>query len=151
VGLGIYGAVTGDVPLSGGRSHGSRGGGGGGGGSEAESEDEMEREIQKEMAKQDDLEGQIDAELKRQEELLKQIDQDEKQRQAEQTKAAGGDVTASVDPKEAPRVPPDRNLPASIWDEKPRHVAKGEWGNDKPLDVVQKSLDADRDGAPEEI
>ena len=145
VGLGLYGAVTGDVPLAGGRSGTPRG-------SEAEAEDEMEREIEKEMAKQDQLEAEIEAELKRQEDLLKQIDRDEKVREAEQTEAAAaGATTASLDPLEAPPAPKPRDLPASIFEDKPRKVAKGEWGNDKPIDVVVKSLDADRDGAPEEI
>ena len=147
VGLGIYGAVTGDVPLDG------RGGGGGAStrGSEAEKEDEMEREIDTEMAKQDQLEGEIEKELERQEELLKQIDTDEKVREAEQSESATGEVTASIDPLAAPTAPKPRDLPASIFEEKPRKVAKGEWGNTAPLDVVAKSLDADRDGAPEEI
>jgi antitoxin component YwqK of YwqJK toxin-antitoxin module len=56
-----------------------------------------------------------------------------------------------VDPTEAPLAPKERDLPASIFDEKPRKVAKGEWGNQKPIDVVARSLDADRDGAPEEV
>jgi len=142
--LGLYGAVTGQVPLGGNRSGGSRG--------EAEAEDEMEREIEAEMAKQDELEAEIEAELKRQEELLKQIERDEKVREAEQKEAvAAGTTTASVDPLEAPQIPKERDLPASIFEEKPRQVAKGEWGNDKALDVVARSLDADRDGAPEEV
>jgi antitoxin component YwqK of YwqJK toxin-antitoxin module len=144
VGLGIYGAVTGDVPLAGSRS-GSRPR------SESEAEDEMEREIEKEMAKQDELEAEIEAELKRQEDLLKQIERDEKLREAEQSQAGGSEVAASTDPREAPRPPQERELPASIFDKKPRQVAKGEWGNDKPIDVVASSLDADRDGAPEEV
>jgi hypothetical protein len=145
--LGIYGAVTGNVPLSGGRSGSTPS-------SEAEAEDEIEREIDAEMAKQDELEAEIEKELERQEELLKQIDQDEKTREAEQQQhqqTSPGEVTASVDPLAAPRAPKARDLPASIFEEKPRKVAKGEWGNDAPLEVVAKSLDADRDGAPEEV
>jgi len=147
VGFGVYGAVTGEVPLS-----GRRGGGGGRPGSEAEAEDEMEREIEAEMAKQDALEAEIEAELKRQEELLEEIDRDEKLRQSDQARDAGpGGEVASVDPTEAPLAPKERDLPASIFDEKPRKIEKGEWGNERPLEVVARSLDADRDGAPEEI
>jgi CheY-like chemotaxis protein len=83
-------------------------------------------------------------------ELLKQIDRDEKLREAASQPAASG-ATASVDPLDAPPVPKDRDLPASIFEEKPRQVAKGEWGNDKPIEVLARSLDADRDGAPEEV
>jgi hypothetical protein len=145
VSMGVYGAVTGNVPLSGGgRSRGGRG-------SEAEAEDEMEREIEAEMAKQDALEAEIEAELKRQEELLKQIDRDEKLREAEQAAAAGSGEAASLDPTEAPRAPKERDLPASLFDEEPRTIAKGEWENEKSIDVVARSLDADRDGAPEEV
>jgi antitoxin component YwqK of YwqJK toxin-antitoxin module len=144
VGLALYGAITGSVPLSGGRSRGGRG-------SEAEAEDEMEREIEAEMAKQDALEAEIEAELKRQEELLKQIDRDEKLREAEQAAAAGSGESASLDPTEAPRAPKKRDLPASLFDEEPRTIEEGEWGNEDSIDVVARSLDADRDGAPEEV
>jgi len=145
VGLGIYGAVTGDVPLAGSRGRSARS-------SDADAEEEMDKEIDAEMAKQDQLEAEIEQELKRQEELLKQIDQDEKQREAEQATAKTESTAAvNVDPTDAPVAPKPRDLPASLFDEKPRKVAKGEWGNDKPMDVVARSLDADRDGSPEEI
>jgi hypothetical protein len=142
LGLAIYGAVTGNVPLSGSGSGGARG-------SDAEAEDEMEREIETELAKQDELEAEIEAELERQEELLEQIDRDEKLREAESQPAETG-ATASVDPLDAPRAPVERDLPASIFEEKPRQVAKGEWGNDRPIEVLARSLDADR-RAPEEV
>jgi hypothetical protein len=38
-----------------------------------------------------------------------------------------------------------------VFDEKRMEIAKGAWGNDEKLDVLARSVDADRDGKPEEV
>jgi antitoxin component YwqK of YwqJK toxin-antitoxin module len=144
----IYSAITGQVPLQGsGRpSHPGR--------SEAEREEELERQIESEIARQDSLEAEIEAELQRQEELLREIERDEALR-TDGTATEDGDdeetLVARADPRAAPVAPKERDLPLSIFDEEQRTVAKGKWGNDKQIDVVARSLDADRDGNPEEV
>jgi hypothetical protein len=143
----IYSAITGEVPLQGGGSSQP-------GRSEADREEELERQIESQIARQDSLEAEIEAELRRQEELLQQIEQDEALR-AEGTAAEASvddqTLVARADPRAAPVAPKERDLPLSIFEEERRTVAKGKWGNAKQIDVVARSLDADRDGNPEEV
>jgi antitoxin component YwqK of YwqJK toxin-antitoxin module len=146
VAIGIYSAVTGQVPIS----------GGGGGprteqGRDREMEEQIEDELEREIAKQDTLEDEIQAELRRQEELLKQIERQDAQAQVASVGKTGGDVMASADPRQAPAAPKERDLPASIFEESKREVAAGAWGNAKPIEVLERTLDADRDGKPEEV
>jgi hypothetical protein len=147
----VYSAITGQVPLQ-----GPRGAGGGRGGlppGEIDREDEIEEQIEAEIARQDSLEDEIERELKRQEELLRQIERDEAVRQSE-TAAKGPsqeELLAHADPREAPRAPAERDLPLSIFDEQQRTIRKGQWGNERDLEVLSRSLDADRDGAAEEV
>jgi hypothetical protein len=143
----VYSAITGEVPLQGGASAGP-------GRSEADREDDLEREIESEMARQGSLEAEIEAELQRQEELLRQIEQDE----AVRSEGAGAaddiddeTLLARTDPRAAPRAPEERDLPLSIFDEEQRTIAEGKWGNEKRTEVLARSLDADRDGNPEEV
>ena len=151
----VYSAITGQVPFQ------SSGGGGGGGGygypgsGDEEREAELEDELEREVARGDALESEIDAELKRQEELLEQIESQEK---ASDTAAAALPASISdeslatrADPRIAPRAPTDRELPAAIFDESRATVPKGQWGNPREMTVVKRSLDADRDGKPEEL
>jgi len=153
----IYGALTGSSPL------GGLGGGGGGGGMggydprgpEAQREAALEAELEGEVQRGDALEGEIEAELRRQEELLRQI---EKQEAVQESAVAAIAPTVSdeelserVDPRSAPRPPTDRDLPLAIFDEKQAVIKKGAWDNPKKLEVVRRSLDADRDGNAEQI
>ena len=39
----------------------------------------------------------------------------------------------------------------AIFDKEEVTIRKGEWGNPKKMKVVRRSLDADRDGHPEQI
>ena len=157
----LYGAITGEVPLR--RGGGGYGGGGYGpyggssdpGGVEAQREAEMERGIGDELARGDALEDEIQAELQRQDELLHQIEQQEALRDS--AAAAIGDPISNeeleqrVDPRSAPAAPRDRELPIAIFEEKHTTIAKKSWDNDKKLEVVQRTLYADRDGKPEQI
>jgi antitoxin component YwqK of YwqJK toxin-antitoxin module len=146
VALLIYGAITGDVPLD---SSPGGGGGGGGRGSDAAQEAELEREIESELARQDALEAEIEAELKRQEDLLRQIQQDETLRE-EESVPEGDSLEERADPRSAPLAPKERDLPATIFDEESRTIPPDTWGNSERIPVLVRSLDADRDGAPEE-
>ena len=40
---------------------------------------------------------------------------------------------------------------ASLFEEEKRTIAAGTWENDEPIEVLARSLDADRDGSPEQI
>jgi hypothetical protein len=165
----IYGAVTGNLPLGGG------GGGGGGaypsgpdpGGAEAQREAQVEKEIDRQAS----LESDIQDELKRQETLLKQIDQQDGTKGTTKSGAAKSgsnaatrpgqpgaatpsaeDIAEKADPRVAPHAPKARDLPESIFDEKRVTIAAGQWGPDtKKQTVIARSLDADRDGHPEEV
>ena len=110
----------------------------------------MEREIEREGQRTGDLESEIAGELERQEELLRQIDQDEQIAAVAEQQEEGAAVVAS-DTREAPRAPVEKELPAAIFDEEHRKIAVGAWGNAREIAVLVRSLDADRDGAPEEI
>jgi antitoxin component YwqK of YwqJK toxin-antitoxin module len=143
----IYSAITGEVPLQSGRSSSP-------GRSQAEREEELEQQIESEIARQDSLEAEIEAELQRQEELLRQIERDEALRTedtAAEDEADDETLIARADPRAAPAAPEERDLPLSIFEEEQRTVAKGQWSNAKEIDVLARSLDADRDGNPEEV
>lgn len=167
----IYGALTGNVPFSGfgrgrrgGGGYGGYGGGGGGydpGGYEAQREAALESEIENEMERGSALENEIEAELSRQEELLRQIENQENAASAaanapapqapSTTQASVEDLSERADPRAAPRAPKDRDLPVAIFDEDRVVIPKGSWDNKKKIEVVKRSLDADRDGNPEQV
>jgi hypothetical protein len=93
------------------------------------------------------LQSAIEAEQQRQQELL------ERMQQAEQVPPVAdtieGQKLSAVDPREAPRAPAPRDLPAAIFEEQKVTVRAGAWGNDHELKLLRRVLDADRDGHPE--
>jgi hypothetical protein len=148
----IYGAITGDVPLQSSR----RGGTGGYPSGEAQREETLEDQIDGELQKQASLEGEIEEELRRQEELLKKIESEQASKAPAAAPGAAVDPTAptapvTTDPRTAPAAPAVRSLDTELFDEKKATVAKGKWGDNDELEVIQRSLDADRDGKPEEL
>ena len=52
-------------------------------------------------------------------------------------------------PRIAPKAPEERELPAAIFDTEETRIPTGTWGNDKRLDLVKQTLDADGNGNPE--
>lgn len=148
----IYSAITGQVPFSAGPSYGS-----GPLPTERDREAALEDEIEQEMARQASLETEIEDELSRQEGLLDQIERDD----ALDSAPAPVDPVSSLppdegdpietDPRAAPAEPKDRSLPEIVFDQEEIVVPKGAWGNDHDLRVVKRTLDADRDGVPEQI
>jgi hypothetical protein len=149
----IYSAITGQVPFSAGPSWG----GASRLPSERDREAALENEIEREMARQASLETEIEDELSRQEDLLQQIERDDALDAAPQPV----DPVASLppedaepveaDPRAAPSEPEDRDLPAIVFDTEEIEVPEGAWGNGRELRVEKRTLDADRDGAPEQI
>ncbi len=150
----IYSAVTGQVPFSSGPQPTSGGYPAPGSGPQTQREIDLEREIEAEIARQDSLEDQIEAELRRQEELLRQIESNDAIQQAEDAELASvrspEEMADLADPRAAPSAPELRNLPATIFDEERRAMPPGPVSA-PGREVVARSLDADRDGAPEEI
>ena len=132
--FGLYGLITGDVPLdgvSGPTRRNPRG---------MDPDSALEQEIEDELVKQDELEAQIEAELQRQEELLEAINRQEtfnesfREEQERRIEAEMGDVLS------APRPPYERQIPESLFEVEPRKNGGGR---------VAKTLDANRDGKPE--
>lgn len=152
----VYSAVTGRVPLASGSGPQSAPPPSGGRG-EQEREEQMEREIDREAGREGALDREIDEELRRQEELLAAIESEEAALEAERTArepVAVSDTSLSerADPRVAPAAPVDRDLPLSIFEKRKITVPAGAWGdNRRELKVVERSLDADRDGQPEQI
>jgi hypothetical protein len=145
-----YGAITGHTPLAGGSgappSGPSR--------DERNRDNQTEPQMQRESERGDALESQIEEELRRQETLLREIDTEEgaSEAAAPKSQAEVPSLSERADPRAAPAAPVDRDLPMAIFDKKKIRVPKGAWGdNERELQVVQRSLDADRDGKPEQI
>lgn len=141
--LGIYGAVTGEVPLA-----ANSGGGGRPPRNEVERDLELEREIQTSRKRESRIQGTLETairdELRRQEDLLREIEAGE-----------SSTGTALLEPEEnarrAPRAPKERVLPASIYEESYFTIPDGAWDGKPARKVLARSLDADRNGAPEEV
>jgi hypothetical protein len=145
----IYSAITGHVPFAGVATSGriaARGG-------EAEREAKLEAELEREERRGEVLEDEIAAELERQEDLLDQIESEEHPSRltAARDPIADIDLDERADPRVAPTAPTDRDLPLAIFDTETVHVMKGTWGNKRTIVAVKRTLDADRDGKPEQV
>jgi len=117
-------------------------------------DDDTQVDPEVEMAREAELQrvqGEIDAELKRQETLQRSRDLAEIGRALNGSPFGDEDLTRRADPRIAPTAPTDRDLPVAIFDSEEIEIPAGEAGNDAPLFVIVRSLDADRDGNPEQI
>jgi hypothetical protein len=125
----IYSAITGHVALD----------------DQNAAQDPTLSPAQRESARANELENEIQGELERQE----QIQSDEQAGQ----QAPAPPPPAPEDPNrlEAAAAPTDRDLPKELFSEERVTIAKGEWGNPSELEVLRLTLDADRNGTPEEI
>jgi hypothetical protein len=121
---------------------------------QVEADDDALGDLEGEKARQAELErvqGEIDAELKRQEVLQRSRDLSEIGRALNGTPASDEDLEQRADPRIAPRAPADRDLPVAIFDSEETEVPPGTFGNSAPMLIIKRSLDADRDGNPEQI
>jgi hypothetical protein len=108
--------------------------------------------LQDEVARGKLLESEVEAELRRQEELLRSIDVDKATEEALNAAAAQEiNLLERADTRMAPKAPVDRRLPSAIFDSDKIAVQQGQWGSNPAMNVTRRSLDADRDGKPEEI
>jgi len=114
--------------------------------SEGDAEGEMAREAELQR-----VQGEIDAELKRQEALQRSRDLSEIGRALGGSPALEEDLEQRADPRIAPMAPPDRDLPVAIFDSEEIEVPPGTLGNSEPMVIIMRTLDADRDGHPEQI
>lgn len=151
----IYGAIAGEVPAGfygAGARPGSRATDPA---AEAAREEEIERNLNLELARGDAVEDEIEMELQRQDELMRQIEQQEALRNSAAA-AIGSPISDAglaerADPRSAPTAPRDRELPIAIFEQERTTIPKKSWENNKKLVVVKRTLDADRDGKPEQI
>jgi hypothetical protein len=97
------------------------------------------------------VEDEIQRELQRQEELLRQIDNEATTRDASRASIAPSEdeLAARTDPRSAPPAPRLRDLPNSVFDEKFASIPEADGKGKRS--VIARSLDADRDGKPEEV
>jgi hypothetical protein len=119
-----------------------------------EAVDDTEGDLEGEKARQAELQrvqGEIDAELRRQEILQRSRDLLEIGRALGRSSASDEDLEQRADPRIAPSAPVDRNLPIAIFDSEEIEVPPGTFGNSDPMVIIKRSLDADRDGNPEQI
>src|SRR5262245_60989352 len=126
----IYSAITGHVPLD---------------DPAAAADDPTRSPAEREQARAAALEAEISGELEKQE----QIQVDEQARNL----APPPPTPPPEDPSrlEAPPTPVDRELPEGVFTVERVTIPKGEWQNAHEIEVVRRTLDADRDGRPEEI
>ena len=119
-----------------------------------EADDDTQGDLEGEMARQAELQrvqGEIDTELKRQEILQRARTLSEIGRALGGSPASHEDLERQADPRFAPRAPVDRDLPVAIFDSEEIEVPPGTFGNSDPMLIIKRSLDADRDGKPEQI
>jgi hypothetical protein len=126
----IYSAITGHVPLD---------------DPAAAVDDPTRSPAEREVARAAALEAEISGELEKQEQLAVE----------EQGKglAPPAPEPPPEDPSrlEAPPTPADRELPEGLFTLERVTIPPGEWQNPRPLEVVRRTLDADKDGRPEEV
>jgi hypothetical protein len=104
------------------------------------------------VAAQDDIEKEIEAELRRQEEMQRPTDPGAQTEPVlEAPPIDGASLAERADPRIAPRAPVDRELPLAIFDSEDIEIPDPTSGSSRSLAVTKRSLDADRDGKPEEI
>ena len=115
-------------------------------GTQADLEGEMAREAELQR-----VQGEIDAELRRQETLQRSRDLSEIGRALNGSPASNEELEERADPRIAPRAPVDRDLPVAIFDSEEIEAPPGTSGNSDPVLIIKRSLDADRDGKPEQI
>jgi hypothetical protein len=119
-----------------------------------EAESDAESDIEGEMARQEELQrvqGEIDAELRRQEVLQRSRDLSEIGRALNGTPPDDENLEQRANPRIAPRAPVDRDLPVAIFDSEEIEVPAGTLGNSEPMVIIMRTLDADRDGHPEQV
>jgi len=117
-------------------------------------DDDSESDIEGEMAREAELQrvqGEIDSELRRQERLQRARELSEIGRALSGSPAGDENLEQRADPRIAPRAPVDRDLPVAIFDSQEIEIPPGTLDNRDPMDLIVRTLDADRDGNPEQI
>jgi hypothetical protein len=126
----VYSAITGHVPL------------------EEKAQDPDDPRLspeEREAARARSIETEIEEELSKQEQLA--VDELPRAEPPPDTDLG----VAGADPMAAPPAPEPRALPESLFESQPMTIPAGAWQNPRTLDVLRRSLDADRDGQPEEL
>jgi hypothetical protein len=119
-----------------------------------EADDDPQEDLEIEAIREAEIQrvqGEIDSELKRQEALQRSRNLSDIRKALGGSSASHEDLEERADPRIAPRAPVDRNLPVAIFDSEQIEVPAGTFGNSEPMIIIKRSLDADRDGNPEQI
>lgn len=124
----IYSAITGHVPLD----------------DPSAANDPGRTPAEREAARAAAIEAEIAAELERQEQI-------EATEQPTLAPLAPEPLADDATPMEAPMAPADRDLPEGLFTTERIAIPPGEWQNARELQVLRRTLDADRDGRPEEV
>jgi hypothetical protein len=126
----IYSAITGHTPLD---------------DPAAAADDPTRTPAEREVARAAAIEAEIAGELERQEELAVE--------EQPGSLAPPAPAPAPEDPSrlEAQAAPADRDLPDGLYAVETVAIPRGEWQNARELSVERRTLDADRDGRPEEV
>ncbi len=103
-----------------------------------------------ERARAEELRARTAEELARQRALLEKLDERRASSVLEVASAPPG-LGERADPRSAPRAPVERELPVEMFDERRLTIEPGRWDNATSLRVIERTLDADRDGKPEQI
>ncbi len=102
-------------------------------------------------AAQSDVQEELKAELRRQAELKRKKLGAEEGAVIEEPPLDEASLAERADPRIAPRAPVDRKLPLAIFDSEEIVIPDPESAGSGTLAVIKRSLDADRDGKPEQI
>jgi hypothetical protein len=127
----IYSAITGHQPLD---------------DPAAAASDPTRTPAEREVARAAAIEAEIADELARQEALAV-----EEQARIQAPPAPTPPPADDPSRLEAPAAPADRDLPEGLFSVETVAIPRGEWQNAREIEVVRRTLDADRDGRPEEI
>lgn len=133
----IYSAITGHVPLEEKPAY--------------DPGDQYRSPAEREAARARSIEAEIEEELEKQEDLGGGSDKPSGPDAGAASRPANAPVEPGADPLEAPPAPTLRRVPPTLFDSKEMTIPAGRWQNRYDLRVVQRSLDVNDDGRPEEI
>ena len=133
----VYSAITGHAPL--------------GDPAAPSSANRYRTPAEREAARAQSLEAEIEEEMARQEQLRVEETGRAPTAPAASPPGAPPELQRGANPLVAPAAPEPRELPRQLFTTDRITIPAGRWDNPQEIEVVRQTLDADRDGTPEEI